>query len=56
MLDDKDSVDQREDNPYKNRAYTCQWYTESGMIAEYVGKVSRERRGSLYVFSPCNGS
>ena len=44
-LDDKDNVEQRKENPYENRAYTCQWYAESGMIAEHVNKVSRERRG-----------
>ena len=24
-LDDKDNVDQRKENPYENRAFTCQW-------------------------------
>jgi hypothetical protein len=45
MFDDKDNVDQRKENPYENRAFTCQWYAESGMIAGHVREVSRERRG-----------
>ena len=44
-LDDKDNVDQRKDNPYETRAFVCQWYAESGMIAEHVREVSRETRG-----------
>jgi hypothetical protein len=44
-LDDKDNVDQRKENPYGIRAFTCQWYAESGLISEHVGEVSRERRG-----------
>ena len=36
-LDDKDNVYQCKENPYENSAFTCQWYAESGMIAEHVG-------------------
>jgi hypothetical protein len=41
----RNSVDQRMENSYENRRFTCQWYAESGMIAEHVGEVSRKRRG-----------
>ena len=44
-LDDKDNVDQTKENPYETRAFACQWYAESGMIAEHVREVGRERRG-----------